>query len=395
MRQSATVGCDDRAEATPVTASSQNERGVGDEEFSRFIGGHNGKAEQEGFADAPPRELMPHDGTQRRPQGHNVIEKESSAAPAEAYVHLTPGSSCAKGEESGWHDRKEEFSTGGAPSGFPCEDGVSDEHVSGRLPTAAVVDDGDNEHESNGNNAISAASSSKTQRQTEAESRAAGAAAAPPGQAREEASLRPGCQRPVADERVNNVRDELDKPMPADQAPPAEEGEEKTNHAVSSSGKRGQAQKLADEPNATGTIGYDGEGQEAVEDETIGTGNEQERFSDTQATRNESRATAINLIPHDEASADAMSFVKDDDVSGSDDEFGKGVAKYVGGQQQHQGQRRRQSSEGGEGARSSGRRGESSDEIHPGEALQQFSSSAIKAMFHFDVPGTNPNLSAA
>lgn len=40
----------------------------------------------------------------------------------------------------------------------------------------------------------------------------------------------------------------------------------------------------------------------------------------------------------EEDSADAMSFVKDDDVSGSEDEFGKGVAMHIGDQKRRQNQ---------------------------------------------------------
>ena len=377
-RQSTAVGCDDHtgggeepAEAAPVTASSQTRRDVGDRQISRFSGDPNDSTEQEDFADVPPRGPMAHDGTERRSQGYIGIEKESPAVRAEFRRHWTPGPSRAEEEESGPCDGKEESPRGEALSHPLSEDGVSEEHISERRSAAVVVDEGGDDPESNGNNTISITSRSKARRQPEAESsRAAGVATAPTGAAREEMSPTTGYQRPGDDVIVKDIREELDKTMPADQAPPpVEETEEYANH-TDRGGEQGRAEEFLGEPKADGTNGYGGEREETVEDEVIGT-----------RTRNESHVIVVgDGIPHDdEASADAMSFVKDDDVSGSDDEFGKGVANYVGDHQQRQGQgqRRRQSSEGGERAQKNGR-AERGDETGHGEvsAVQPFSRSA-------------------
>ncbi|CAM9235622.1 unnamed protein product, partial [Hapterophycus canaliculatus] len=75
----------------------------------------------------------------------------------------------------------------------------------------------------------------------------------------------------------------------------------------------------------------------------------------------------------EEESADAMSFVKDDDISGSDDEFGRGVAMHIGDQQRRQQQeeeyqprhRRSQPDQNDQGLRADGGGEEDSKKKYP------------------------------
>lgn len=340
-----------------MTAPSQNQR-VGETKLSCFSGGRVDEVERAELANMPPTDPMLPDHTQRCQQGDDGFEGETSTSPGEFRRHLITESSSGDVNGRGSQSRKEVDSPT-SPNDFPCEDGSSSEHVSEQCSAAAVLDEGDEDYGSNGSNGILAVSSSIARRQFEAEPRALDSAAAPP-----EARLPTGHQRSAVDDCVKTVPEKLDNA-------PLEQAEDDKSHHVTCSGEWGQTREVPDEPQAIiGTNAHDGEGQEAVEGEIIDTGNGVGRDADTPSRRKEIRAAVVGNGTDDEASADATSFVKDDDVSGSDDEFGKEVAKYVGEQQQQQHRRqRRQSGEGDEGERSSGR-GRGNKESRPGESFQ-------------------------
>lgn len=371
-----TAGDEELAKAPSFKASSQKERGVSAPEYSRFSDEYKHESGQ-----APPREFMATHDAQRCPQGDSGIDKKSSTAPAEVRQAPILEPSSGEGEESGYGDRKEESSAGGASSDFLCEDTNANER-----------DDADEEYESKRSKEISAAViSSKARRQIETESSTALLdSAAPPPEARE--ANPPPAQANVC---VESVRDRLDTSNAAEQGATGTTEEDKTNHATTSSGQRGQTHESPYEPEAAGTNPRGVEGQEVEEGETTGTGNGGERSADPSPKRDEIRAAVAGNGPRedDEASADAMSFVKDDDVSGSDDEFGKEVAKYVGENQQQQGRRRR-SGEGGRQREQSRGRGEGNDEIVAGESLLlPFGFLAIRLLCT-NVDGANSTLPA-
>lgn len=375
------MGCDkhavrdeDPAGAASVTALSQDQREVGEAEFSRFSDGHKRDgAGQMGFGNESPREPMPLNDTQRCQQGGSGFEHETPAAPAEVSPHLISESFRGEDMGRGCHGRKEAPPSEDAPSDFSRKDESSGGHGSEKSSAAVVLDVKDGGYRSHGSDGISAASSSKGLHQIEAESRAADVTAASP-----EASHQASADDDD-DDSVKNVREKFDSLMPAEEGAPPEEDEDKRDHVTE---KWGQTQELPGEPKAIGTDLIDGEEPEAVEGEMISARNEEGRGSaDTPPPKiKESRAAVVGNGTPDDASADALSFVKDDDVSGSDDEFSKGVAKLVGEQQHRQHQHRRQSRqscERGWGEQSSGR-GEDNDENRLGEPVQLFSHEGVR-----------------
>lgn len=95
-------------------------------------------------------------------------------------------------------------------------------------------------------------------------------------------------------------------------------------------------------------------------------GNEKGRARDAEdSTREEGLTTpgngrkggSRNNDDNDLCSADEASFVKDDNLSGSDDEFGRGVAKHIGNQQQNRGKQRHRPSQSPNEEQSGGRSG--------------------------------------
>lgn len=310
---------------------------------------------------------MPLHDTQECERGENGLEHKFSHALPDPHRHSIPEASCGEGNEIVCHEKKVESPTAGAESDFPSENGSLGEHAFEQRLAAAGLAEGDEEYGGAWGSGISAVGTSKARHLLEAES----ATPSPPPEAGE-AHPPPEDRHPAGDGYVKTGREKLNTLMPADQGATPKEAEHKSNHATGS-GVPGQIQGVSDEPKAAEPKTYNGEGQEAAEGGTAHAGNEEYRGADATPKGNESRAAAVvGNGADDEVSEDAVSFVKEDDVSGSDDEFGKGVAKHCGEQQQRQQHQQRQSQRRQSGERENGEQSnieQGNDEVYHGESV--------------------------
>ncbi len=237
---------------------------------------------------------------------------------------MDTSSSGGEGEGREWKDENADSPA----SGLPCKDGSLDDHISCQRSMEAVLDDNNSSEPDDGGNGISSAGSSNPQGQASAASVAVDTIAAS-----RDVGLADGQRRAAAGDGDARDGDERDETMPLRTKP--EEHVRKLDHASRQSVAGGEAGASPDDREVSGAAAQHAEKKQVVQDKSRGTGNS-------------SRHGARTSFDDEEESTDAMSFVKDDDVSESEDEFGKGVAKHIGDHQQQQ-QQVRQPDQGEQG----------------------------------------------